>query len=161
MTLPRFTIRRLTILVALIALGCFVTSELWDGLPPRFVVRGLKGRIERLKPGMSHEEVVEILGLNKSWLRGGTGATAGIFDGDGHFQNEEYYVRPPRIVTRTATVGSANGPVGVYESRTTIQLIFETPGGIEDPLAGRPEMKLRSAWASDDGRIIAEVPGGR
>ena len=66
MRFPGFTIRRLMLLTAVLALGCFVASEFRDGLPPRFVIRGLKGRIERLEPGMNHEQVDEILGLNRS-----------------------------------------------------------------------------------------------
>ncbi len=81
--LVRFTVRRLMFLVAAIAVGLALLGEFGEGLPPRFVVRGIPARIARLRPGMTWEQTHEILGLEQTWLTGGTGAQFGGGDGNG------------------------------------------------------------------------------
>jgi hypothetical protein len=63
------------VVVAVVALGLAVVEEFQDGLPPRFVVRGIPMRIARLRPGMTVEQAHEILGLERPWLVGGIGAS--------------------------------------------------------------------------------------
>jgi hypothetical protein len=70
---PRITVRRLLVLVATVAVALAVVREFDEGLPPRFVIRDIPRRIERLRPGMRREQVYEALGLGRSWVRGGLG----------------------------------------------------------------------------------------
>jgi hypothetical protein len=83
-------------LVAVSALGLFLAREFEEGMPPRFVVRGIPARIGRLRPGMSRAEVREILGVDTSWFWGGTGAKFAIGHGGAHWSSETYLVRPER-----------------------------------------------------------------
>jgi hypothetical protein len=68
MRLPRvrLTVQGMLRLMAVIAVALFVAREFWDGLPPRFVVNGIPGRIEQLRPGMTWEQTRNILGLGTS-----------------------------------------------------------------------------------------------
>ncbi len=86
MRLPRvrFTVRGMVVLVAIAAVGFFLVQEFADGMPPRFVVRGIPGRITRLRPGMSRAEVKEILGIDRTWIRGGTSASLAVAHGGAH-----------------------------------------------------------------------------
>jgi hypothetical protein len=63
------------VFVAVVALGLAVVEEFQDGLPPRFVVRGIPRRIARLRPGMTPEWARELLGLERPWLLGGISAS--------------------------------------------------------------------------------------
>lgn len=110
------------LLVALVALGLFAWQELRDGMPPRFVVRGIPARIAKLKPGMTYEEAKEILGLEKSWLRGGTSAMSGPIEGSGLGISMNYAVRPngPWIhlrFTRYRPEEEPNDPLGLKSVR--------------------------------------------
>jgi hypothetical protein len=62
------------VFVAVVTLGLAVVEEFQDGLPPRFVVRGIPRRIARLRRGMTPEQAHEILNLERPWLLGGIGA---------------------------------------------------------------------------------------
>ena len=57
MRLPRvrLTVRSMMVLIAVVALGLVLVlaEEFQDGIPPRFVVRGIPKRIARLRPGMT------------------------------------------------------------------------------------------------------------
>ena len=112
----RFRVRWLMLLVAAIAVGLALLGEFGEGLPPRFVVRGIPARIARLRPGMTWEQTREILGLEQSWLVGGTGAHFGGGVGNGHSMLEAYWVRPPRAVVVMARVaGGDPAPVRTFE----------------------------------------------
>jgi hypothetical protein len=129
MGLPRvrFRVRRLMLLVAAIAVGLFLLREFGEGLPPRFVVRGIPARIARLRPGMTWEQTHEILGLEQSWLRGGTSAKYGGGDGGAHMMLEGYLVRPVRVVGVMARTGGGNpAPHKTFQSTATIHVWFRT-----------------------------------
>ena len=81
-------------------LGLAIAEQFREGVPPRFVVHGIPQRMHRLRPGMSREQTREILGLEQTWLTGGTDARFAYGEGNGHDQHEVYYIRPPRIVAR-------------------------------------------------------------
>ena len=55
MRLPRLrvTARLMMVLVAVVALGVAIAEEFQEGIPPRFVVRGIPKRIDRLRTGMT------------------------------------------------------------------------------------------------------------
>ena len=76
MRLPRarFTLRSMTVFVAVVALGLALVEEFQDGLPPRFVSRAIPRRIARLRRGMTAEQAREVLNLERPWLLGGIGA---------------------------------------------------------------------------------------
>jgi len=150
-------------LVAIIALGLVVAEEFQGGLPPRFVVRGIPRRIERLRPGMSWKQTREILGLEQSWLTGGTGARFEGGEGYREYMHEVYDVRPPRVVVRIGRVRGGNpAPIKVYDSTATIQLRFHRDvrsGGLN----WRQDKATRLVWASfsSDSTTIAEMPGSQ
>ncbi|WP_169977694.1 hypothetical protein [Tautonia rosea] len=163
MRLPRvrLTVRGMICLVAVVAVALFVAREFRDGLPPRFVVDGIPKRIERLRPGMTREQTREILGLETSWLRGGTDARFHLGSAGAHRIRETYYVRSPRpVVIRASIGGGPVGPVTIRRSKAMIQLVFAT-----DPETGpfqtNPSDRLVRAWFSNDSRTIAEMPGSR
>jgi hypothetical protein len=86
------------VLVAVVALGLAVVEEFQDGLPPRFVLRGIPGRIARLRPGMTPAEAYETLGIRRPWLLGGMGASSvGEVLGHGNGRYEHYSVGASRI----------------------------------------------------------------
>ncbi|APW61962.1 hypothetical protein BSF38_03494 [Paludisphaera borealis] len=103
----RFSMRTMLLITAIFALGLFVVEEFWDGIPPRFVVRGIPARINRLRRGMTWEQTRDILGLERSWLRGGTNASLRDSEGNGHYMYQTYNVRSPRIVMEMASEGGS------------------------------------------------------
>jgi hypothetical protein len=162
MRLPRFrlTVRMTMLFIAIVALGLFVVEELSDGMPPRFVIRGIPSRINRLRPGMSWEETRDILGLERSWFKGGTNATFGHGEGNGHYMHEVYYVRSPRLVMGTSRVnGGAPQPTGFLQSEAVIQVWFSTKmqSGFEDWRAKETSRLTRASFSSDR-TLIAEMP---
>jgi hypothetical protein len=110
---------------------------------------------------MTRHEAREVLGLEKSWLWGGTSARAAHRQGNGRHSTEVYYVRPPRPVVRSARVGGANpAPVIVSESPAMIQLWFKHDRG--SLKRGRDaSARLVRASFSDGSRSIAEMPNSR
>ena len=107
MRLPRlrFSVRQLMVVVAIVAMGLFCWEEFKEGVPPRFVVRGIPGRIARLRPGMSRKETHKILGLDRSWIWGGSSATPFELIERAHTIDETYLLRemtPVRM--RTASI---------------------------------------------------------
>ena len=47
-------------------------ARVLGGAPPRFAIQGVPDRVNRLRPGMTREQASAILGLERSWLLGGT-----------------------------------------------------------------------------------------
>jgi hypothetical protein len=159
----RFTVRRLTLIVAALAVGLALAREFGEGLPPRYVVRGIPKRIARLRPGMNWEQTREILGLEESWLTGGTGARFGIGEGNGHYMHEVYYVRMPSVVAVMERVGGGNPtPLKTFQSTATIQLWFRTDirSGVESWRRNKSTRLRRASFASDS-KTIAEMPGSQ
>jgi hypothetical protein len=157
----RITIRHMMVLVAVVAFGLAVAEEFRDGIPPRFVVRGIPKRIDRLWPGMSWEQAREILGLEQTWLTGGTGARFAVGDGNGRSMHEVYYVRPPRLVVRMARVAGGNpAPVTVQQPTAMIQLWFrrDVRSGTKDWRRDKSTRLVRASFSVDSG-TIAEMPG--
>jgi hypothetical protein len=146
------------VVVAAIAVALFLVVEFKDGLPPRYIVRSIPGRIKRLRPGMTMSQTYEILGLRKSWIWGGLdapdhGGRAGVAD----TIYEVYNVRMPR------TVGmSLRERAFTYQSSGSIRLHFHH--GLDWNLyAGDPEQQLRLMGAElwVDRRKVAEMPGSK
>lgn len=157
----RISVRGMICLVAVVSVALFGAREFRDGLPPRFIVDGIPKRIERLQPGMNREQTRDILGLETSWLRGGTDARFHMGMGGAHRIHETYYVRPTRpVVVRASVGGGPIEPVTILRSKAMIQLVFAT-----DPESGpfreRHSDKLVRASFSSDARTIAEMPGSR
>jgi hypothetical protein len=146
--------------VAIAGLVLFVVQEFWDGLPPRFVVRDIPDRIGRLRLGMTWDQAHETLGLEKSWLRGGTSAQPWILEGNGHYMHAMYTVGAPRTFVKTARVaGGASAPVTFIGSQALIQLHFATD--IDGDLVNWQRDKstqLIRAWFSRGFTTIAEMP---
>ena len=159
--LVRFTVRRLMFLVAAIAVGLALLGEFGEGLPPRFVVRGIPARIARLRPGMTWEQTHEILGLEQTWLTGGTGAQFGGGDGNGRNILEGYLVRPVRVVVVMARVGGVNpAPVKTFQSAATVQVWFRTDihSGGRTWRQDKSTRLIRASFCSDS-TTIAVMPG--
>lgn len=157
---PRLTVRRSMIGIAVLALALATYVEFKDGLPPRSVLAAIPARIERLEPGMSFQQTSDILGLEKSWIRGGLDAQHFMGEGNGHSQYETYLLRPWRRVTITGSV--AGGPpesVEIVQSDAMIHLAFRT-----DIRAGwrgwktDPGTRLVRASFSRDRMVLAEMP---
>ena len=145
--------------VAIVALGLFIAQEFQDGLPPRFVVRGIPDRIHRLRPGMTWAQTHEALGLEKSWLRGGTSARFSGGAGKLNYRSEAYLVRPPRKVVRIARVGGgAPGPVTVWQSTAVIQVWFSTDYRSGSNWRQDKSTRLTRASYFSDFTTIAEFP---
>lgn len=159
MRLPRvrFTVRRMMIGVAVVALGLAIAEEFQDGIPPRFVVRRIPGRIAQLRPGMTKAQTHEVLGLNRPWIWGGLGATPGCDWSMAMTSYFSYYVGKSRVVVwQDRQSGVRRGTL----STRVIELRFrQTPPSslfnedLSDPLVG--------ASFRADGRTIAEMPGSR
>ncbi len=160
----RFSVRRLMLLVAAIAVGLALLGEFWEGLPPRFVVRGIPARIARLRPGMTWEQTREILGLEKSWLVGGTGAYFGGGDGyGGQYMLVAYWVRPPRaVVVMGRDRGGDPPPVKTFRSTLILKLCFrgDAGAGAHNWRSDKSTRLVRAAFC-DDSTTIAEMPGSQ
>lgn len=162
----RITVRRLMIVVATVAVVLFFVREFQDGLPPRFVLRGVPERIERLQPGMSKEQTYEILGLKKSWIWGGTSAKPWIGEGNNHYIHETFCIRPMRIVELNPPNGGSS-KLQVLQSSALIQLRFRRDPTFEWRISRVPVQKAPKAevkpcqleWAkfSSDFQTVAEM----
>jgi hypothetical protein len=153
MSLSRFSIRGMILLVAIIAVGCFIAQEFQDGLPPRFILRRIPGRIEQLRPGMTRQQTYDLLGLKKSWIRGGIGATFGLTQGGANRTHETFYLRP----NRPFVLNHGSGKITILRSAGMITLRFhDSPGSTPD--REDKSAKLERAAFSVDGHIVAEMP---
>jgi hypothetical protein len=151
------------LITVVFALGFFVVQEFWDGMPPRFVVKGIPARFNRLRPGMTWEQTRDILGLETSWLRGGTNASFEHGEGNGHYMHEVYNVRSPRIVMEIASVGGGPfQPTGFYRSKAMIQVWFRTDidSGITNWRTNKATRLVRATF-SNDATVVAEMPASR
>lgn len=163
MRLPhvRFTVRRLMLLVAAIAVGLVFLGEFAEGLPPQFVIRGIPARIAQLRPGMNWERTREILGLEQSWLLGGTGAYYVGGDGSGHALLEAYCLRTPRAVVVMKPVGGGNAaPVKTFTASASLKLWFRTDAelGTRSWRRDKSTRLLRASFCGDSA-TIAVMPG--
>ncbi len=154
----RITVRGLLLLVALSALAMLVYLEVKDGMPPRFVVRGIPARVARLRPGMTRPQVKAVLGMRKPWYAGGTGHWKMWATGDGRHSDERYYLRGERLVAvDVARPGGPPGRAKVWRSAGSLRLRFQPdpPGG---PMRLDASDRLDSATFSDDSGTVAEMP---
>jgi len=156
----RWTVRGLIVAVAVLALGLAVAQEFGDGLPPRFVLRGIPGRVSQLRPGMSREQTFEILGVGRSWLRGGTGARFQFAFGSGGYSYESLVVRQGRAVVRKPRQGERSG-TRIVQSSAWIHLRFRFEPGALPFGSQRDSRRLESASFAIDGRTVAEMPDPR
>ncbi len=92
----RLSVRALLGLVAVLTLSLFLHGELKDGMPPRFVLRGIPARMARLKEGMSRAEAHRILGFDRPWYRGGIGPVRFSTEMLGILTRETADLRPAR-----------------------------------------------------------------
>ena len=163
MKLPRFTVRNLMFLTAILAVGFFVAREFWEGMPPRSVVRGIPARIARLKPGMTFWQVHDILGLETSWFKGGTDAKCLLAQEDGSVYHLVYFVRPAsRVAGGTPHVKGITTSLGVYRSQAMIEIWFDlVPSPRRDGGRRLRATRLTRVSFSSDGETIAEMPDGR
>jgi hypothetical protein len=162
MKLLRFTLRNLMVVTAICAVVLFVAQEFREGMPPRSAVRGIPARIARLKPGMTFRQVHDILGLEKSWFKGGTDAKCLLAQEDGPVYHLVYSVRPASRVAGTPHVKGITTSLGVYRSHAMVEIWFDLVASPRRD-GGR---KLRATCLahvsfSSDGETIAEMPDGR
>jgi hypothetical protein len=161
MKLPRFTVRTLMFITAVFAVGLFVAQEFWEGMPPRSVVQGIPARIGRLKPGMAFQQVHDILGLEKSWLEGGTDAKCLLSQETGPLYHAVYFVRPASRVAGTPNVKGITTSLGVYRSHAMIEMWFDlVPSPRRDGGRKLRTTRLTRVSFSSDGETIAEMPDG-
>ncbi len=147
---PRFTVRRLALLIALIAIGLMLYHELNEGLPPRSVIHGIPARIARLKPGMTRQETMEILGLGKPWYRGGISSYFSECSGGGELINESWFVGVQRSFSGKWWPGSRERGLLILNFH-----LNQDEGFSNDRYQSAP---LTSASFSLDDRLIAEMP---
>lgn len=145
-------------LVAAVAVALLVVMEFRDGLPPRFVIRSIPGRVAQLERGMSHPQVSEILGLERSWILGGTGAQFHMGSGNARTRYDTYIFRPLRTVTLEQPDGTSS-PVRIVQSSASLQLRFRRDYPNGGWFSSRESDRLEWASFSIDGRTIAERPG--
>jgi hypothetical protein len=151
------------VVVAVAALGLAIAEEFQQGLPPNFVVRGIPSRIDRLRPGMSWQETREILGVEKSWLKGGTGALLGAGGFSAQEAHEVYNVRPSRLVIDLARAGGGNpGSAKAHQPRAVVEVWFSTDihPGKEDWRLHESTRLVRAVF-SIDSKKVAEMPGSK
>jgi hypothetical protein len=157
----RLTLRRTMLLVVLVALGLLAWVEFREGSPPRFVLKGVPARVARLRPGMSFRETKEILGLETSWLRGGTGACTYYGSGGRTSMMWVYALRQEQITAAVAALMKARSPglVPHIEPSAKIELSFIMDLK-EDERDWRqsPSTRLASARFIADGRVVADMP---
>jgi hypothetical protein len=158
MRLPRvrLTVRWMLALVAVIAVAIYVTIEVWDGLPPRFVVDGIPARIERLRKGMTRQDTEDILGIGKPWYRGGTDARLASGFVSGHIIYESYNVRPLRFPPGSTRPGPGGRPKPAWQTSALIEVRFDVGGSLP-----HTPPKLVYASFSNNARMIAEMPRSR
>jgi hypothetical protein len=147
----------MTVLVLAIAVALGIAREFRNGVPPEFVVRGIPARIARLRPGMTRAEVREILGLDKSWVWGGTDARFDGGEGNGRGFIEVYVLGPKRFVY---VISKVDGKTVVpwYKPKACIEIGFAHDR--RDPSPGGSE-RDRLGWAKfhSDSGLNAEMPG--
>lgn len=157
----RLTFRRIMLLVAVVAVGLFAWVEFRDGIPPRFVLDGVPARVARLRPGMSYQETKEILGLETSWLRGGTSASTYYGSGDRKRMDWVYALRQEQLTAAAAARMKARSPglVPHVEPTARIHLGFVMDlREDEQDWRQSPSTRLASARFVADGRVVAEMP---
>jgi hypothetical protein len=149
MRLPRvrFTVRRLMLLVAVIAVSLVLVGEFGEVCPPRYVLRGIPGRLAQLRSGMTRRQAHEILGLKKSWIRGGLGATYWGVERWGSSEYEEIYVRAPTVVA----IKNEGGPSRVLTSSGMIRLVYHRDPRSTPRSADDESSRLARASFSGDG----------
>lgn len=152
----RFTVRRMIVLVAFVASGFGIAREFGEGVPPRFVLRGIPDRIARLRPGMTRGQTREILGLGKSWIWGGTSATSGKANKMAQAWHETFYVRPLKMVGVDHYQEGHLSKIQEFRSAGAIHLRFRCVPGAS-PLGWSESDKLSYASFYIDGRTIAEM----
>lgn len=150
----RMTLRRSMVVTALVALGLFLCEEFRDGSPPRFVVRSIPDRIARLRPGMTYEEAEQMLGLEKSWLRGGISGREPMVLMDGCFVFGTYPIGSGPAVTTTA---AGTAPSLIAWSPMEIQLSFTTNAAINEDWKRSETTRLYEASFRVDGEVVAEM----
>lgn len=155
----RITVKRMMVVIAAIAAALVLVREFAEGIPPRYVLRGIPARIGQLRPGMTKGQTYEVLGLNRSWMWGGISTTIGVREGGRHLTHETFYVRPLVLV-------ATNHP-GLLQSSGMIYLQFhDSPGRMRDQEEGRTrarqDMSARLERASfSDGKSTIEMPDSR
>jgi hypothetical protein len=144
------------IVVAAIAVALFLVVEFRDGLPPRYIVRNIPGRIKRLRPGMTRAQTYEILGLKKSWIWGGLDAIPRPGGWMANTMYENYYAGAPTIIGKVYQ----SNPALVIQSVRPIQLRFQH-GPDWSPLFGNPDdfRLIGAAFSVDGGKV--EMPGSQ
>lgn len=157
----RLTVRQILLLVAVVAIGLFAWVEFRDGIPPRFVLNGVPARVARLRPGMSYQEAKEILGLETSWLRGGTSAWSNYGSGDGKRMEWVYALRQEQLTAAEAARMKARSPGLVPHAEPTARIDLGFVMDLrEDEQDWRqsPSTRLASARFVADGRVVAVMP---
>ncbi|WP_165070550.1 hypothetical protein [Paludisphaera rhizosphaerae] len=150
----RITLRRSMALVALAALSLFAYEEFQDGVPPRFIVRSIPDRFARLRPDMTYEQVEEILGLEKSWLRGGLSASNWIGIGNGPFLFASYQIG---LQQPTTPPGMGAGPVLANGTRLSIDLSFISNAKAGEDWRRSKSTRLINAGFRVDGKLVAHM----
>jgi hypothetical protein len=115
---------------------------------------GIPGRLAQLRSGMTRREAHEILGLKKSWIRGGLGATFSGGGRSGWMEYESFYVRAPRVVA----IKNEGGPSRVLTSSGMIRLVYHRDPRSTSRSADDESARLARASFSVDGQTIAEMP---
>jgi hypothetical protein len=140
---PRITIRRLILLIALIAVGLGIYREFRDGFPPRFVVQGIPDRMAKLRVGMTRKDVYEIVGLDRPWFEGGILPCLDLKVGGARFMSENWYV------------GESNWGIN---KRAWIYLGFRNRVEVWEDEHAHALEPLKEFSYSISGRTIVEVP---
>ncbi|QDV35865.1 hypothetical protein [Tautonia plasticadhaerens] len=158
----RVSVRALMAMVAAVAIALVTFVEFRQGIPSRSVVRGIPARFERLEYGMPRAEALAILGLDRSWLRGGISAIRGMTFGKYHGYSESYSVRPDRIVTVDAKVDGKPARVQILQPTGGLHLRFDRDDPAEFSTM-RTSDSDRITYASfyRDGRTLAELSRDR
>lgn len=139
----RITVRGLLLLVALSALTMLVYREVKDGLPPRFVIRSVPGRIARLRPGMTRAKARAILGVDRPWYLGGSGPPAATIDGAGIRMRETRHEAPEGAPIFRLSDDS-------HERNSVVLVFVKRPG---DPDAGGPGPLVQASFCDGVGIV--------
>jgi hypothetical protein len=147
------------IAVAVIAVGLWIATEFSEGVPPKFVIRSIPARIGRLRPGMTREQVEEILGLRTSWVWGGLGTKFVAGYGMHHHSYEHYELRKNMPVSAVARAKGQLTAATSFRSTATIQLVYRVhmdpnATSIERQESGR----LVDAKFSLNNKTVAQMP---
>jgi hypothetical protein len=131
MRLPRvrITVRRIMMAVAMAAVAIIIMHEFYEGIPPRFIMRSLPGRIKRLQPGMAAVQARDILGLKRSWVLGGLGVRRHGMMSGAYMTTEHYqFENPTEMVLQFQH--NKLPPWDTDESSTLYGAIFRVGGRI-------------------------------